>query len=40
MKDFTQEGSLVDFLNRYAAIKINSNAKVGYKEYDWNLNAQ
>lgn len=40
MKDFTQEGSLVDFLNRYATTKINSNAKVGYKEYDWNLNAQ
>lgn len=37
-KDFKQNGSLIDFLNRYSDIKINENAKKSYKEYDWNLN--
>lgn len=37
-KDFKQNGSLIDFLNRYSDIKINENAKKNYKEYDWNLN--
>lgn len=37
-KDFKQNGSLIDFLNRYSDIKINGNAKKNYKEYDWNLN--
>lgn len=37
-KDFKTEGSVVDFLNKYAATKIDSNAKVRYKDYDWTLN--
>lgn len=36
--DFTAKGSLVDYLNKYSKVKINSNAKVGYKEYNWELN--
>ncbi|MFT5165971.1 MAG: hypothetical protein ACI8P3_001202 [Saprospiraceae bacterium] len=31
-------GNIVDFLNKYAASKINPGAKVTYKEYNWDLN--
>ena len=37
-EDFTAEGSIVDFLNRYADIKIAANAEVIFAEYDWALN--
>jgi len=36
--DFKTNGTLIDFLNKYSSIKINKNAKVKYKEYNWNLN--
>ena len=31
-------GNLTDYLNKYASTKINSNAKVEYLEYNWDLN--
>ncbi len=31
-------GNLIEFLNRYSNIKINSNAKVEYLKYNWDLN--
>ncbi len=31
-------GNLIDYLNKYAATKINSGAKVEFMEYDWALN--
>jgi hypothetical protein len=31
-------GNLVAYLNKYAATKINANAKIAFKEYDWGLN--
>jgi hypothetical protein len=37
--DFTNKGSLIDFLNKYSKTKINSNAKITFKEYNWNLNS-
>jgi hypothetical protein len=37
-KDFKNEGSLIDFLNKYSEITISQNAKKSYKDYDWNLN--
>lgn len=37
-KDFKTEGSLVDFLNKYATTQIDPNAKVRYRDYDWTLN--
>lgn len=37
-KDFKQNGSLIDFLNQYSDIKISANAKVRYKDYNWELN--
>lgn len=37
-KDFTQDGSVIDFLNKYSNTQINSNASVRSMDYDWNLN--
>jgi hypothetical protein len=31
-------GNLINFLNRYATVKINKNARIEYLEYDWSLN--
>lgn len=36
--DFKKKGSVIDFLNQYSTIKINPNAKISYKEYNWKLN--
>lgn len=36
--DFTKNGSLIDFLNKYSKIKIKADAKVTHLDYDWNLN--
>lgn len=36
--DFKTSGTLIKFLNKYSAIKINENAKVTFKDYNWNLN--
>ncbi len=36
--DFKKKGTVIDFLNQYSSIKINSKAKISYKEYNWTLN--
>jgi len=36
--DFIQDGSLIDFLNKYSNTKIDQGAKIGYLDYDWALN--
>ncbi|WP_026950390.1 DUF547 domain-containing protein [Algoriphagus mannitolivorans] len=36
--DFTKKGSLVDFLNQYSKVKLKSNAKISFMDYNWNLN--
>ncbi len=38
--DFTKNGSLIDYLNKYSTIKINKKAKIRFLEYDWNLNGK
>ena len=38
--DFTKNGSLIDFLNKYSDIHIDENAKVEFMEYNWSLNKQ
>lgn len=38
--DFTKHQSLIAFLNKYAPVKINSNASINYVKYNWNLNKQ
>ena len=37
-KDFKQNGTLIDFLNRYSEITIAPNAKKRFKDYNWDLN--
>lgn len=37
-KDFTKNGSLIDYINQYSLLKIDPNAKISYLEYDWSLN--
>ncbi len=36
--DFTKDKSLIDYLNNYTPVKINTNAKITYLDYDWGLN--
>lgn len=36
--DFERHGSLIEFLNRYADIEISKNARIRYKNYNWDLN--
>ncbi|WP_417612216.1 hypothetical protein [Owenweeksia hongkongensis] len=38
--DFTQDGSLIEYLNKFAPVKINSDADIEYLEYNWGLNEQ
>lgn len=37
-KDFEQNGSLIDFLNKYTDLTISAKAKISYKDYNWDLN--
>ncbi|MBR9777175.1 MAG: DUF547 domain-containing protein [Cytophagales bacterium] len=37
-EDFTRKGSLVDFINQYAENKLNNEAKISFKDYNWSLN--
>jgi len=36
--DFTKNGSLIDFLNKYSTTKINPDATISYLDYDWSIN--
>ena len=36
--DFTESGSVIDYINHYSDIKISPNTKIDYLEYNWNLN--
>ncbi|WP_395360400.1 DUF547 domain-containing protein [Gaetbulibacter aestuarii] len=36
--DFEQHGSLIDFLNRFADIEVSKNARIRFKNYNWDLN--
>jgi hypothetical protein len=38
--DFKNNGSIIDFLNRYSKTKINPNAKLNFLKYNWDLNEQ
>jgi hypothetical protein len=37
-KDFTKNGDLIDFLNKYSKVAIDKNARLRYMDYDWSLN--
>jgi hypothetical protein len=36
--DFTKNGSLIDFLNKYSKVKIKEDVEIDHLEYNWNLN--
>jgi ribosomal protein S18 len=36
--DFDASGGVIAFINKYSDIKIKDNAKISYKDYNWNLN--
>lgn len=36
----SKSGSVVKFINQYAPIKLNENADISFKDYDWSLNEQ
>ena len=38
--DFTKDGSLVDFINKYSQTKMTSSTKISSIEYNWSLNEQ
>jgi len=38
--DFTTNGSVIDYINKYSNIKISKKAKVKYLPYDWSLNSK
>lgn len=38
--DFTQKGSLIDFLNQYSPVEISEDAKISHLDYDWGLNGE
>lgn len=37
-KDFTKNGSLIDYIKPYTTIEINKKTDIDYLKYDWNLN--
>ncbi|MGJ8743749.1 DUF547 domain-containing protein [Polaribacter sp.] len=39
-EDFTKNGSVVHFINKYSATEISSGAKVSYLKYNWSLNGK
>lgn len=36
--DFTENMSLIEYLNQYAPIQLNEDAEIDYLEYDWTIN--
>lgn len=37
--DFTKEGTLIEYLNKYSSVKISKDASIHYMHYDWGLNS-
>jgi len=38
--DFTANGSVIDYINKYADTPVNKKAKIKYLTYDWSLNGK
>lgn len=38
--DFDNNGTLIQFINQYAPLKLDANAKIDWMDYDWALNKQ
>jgi hypothetical protein len=39
-EDFTKNGAVIDYLNKYSNTEINSDAEISYLKYDWSLNSK
>ena len=37
-EDFTKQGTVIDFINKYTQTKLDASAKITYKTYNWSLN--
>ena len=38
--DFTKKMPIVDWINKYAAVKIDKNTPISYMDYNWDLNGK
>ena len=38
ISDFTRNRDLIDYINQYANVKLNKDAKISFKKYNWLLN--
>ncbi|WP_452225053.1 DUF547 domain-containing protein [Lacinutrix chionoecetis] len=38
--DFTENGTVLDYINKYSDTKVNPNTEIQYIDYDWSLNEQ
>ena len=38
--DFKNDGTLIEYLNQYAPLQLEKDAKIAWKEYNWALNEQ
>lgn len=38
--DFTKNGSLIDFINKFSDTKLNADAEITFLDYGWGLNVQ
>lgn len=38
--DFTTDGSVIDYINKYSDIEVSKKAKIKYLTYDWSLNGK
>lgn len=38
-EDFSKEGSLITFINKYSETKLKKNAQITFSEYNWELNS-
>lgn len=36
--DFTKQGSIIDYINKYSVISVNADADISYLKYSWALN--
>ncbi|WP_425389936.1 DUF547 domain-containing protein [Ekhidna sp.] len=38
--DFTEDGTLIEYINQYAPVKLEKNADIDWQDYNWALNEQ
>ncbi|MBL4604936.1 MAG: DUF547 domain-containing protein [Flavobacteriaceae bacterium] len=38
--DFTNKGSVIDYINKYSTVEISKKAKIKYLPYNWSLNGK